>query len=84
MNSKTIICFIFSIMTVFLKLCAAEKIKVCRKIFVYKQKAIESWSTDDLCLQMIYAILSLWFYFSSTKICQCMKQEKFVDILAFF
>ena len=54
MNSKTIICFIFSIMTVFLKLCAAEKIKVCRKIFVYKQKAIESWSTDDLCFLHVY------------------------------
>ena len=49
MNGKTIICFIFSIRTLFLKLCAAEKIKVCRKIFVFKQKAIESWSTDDLC-----------------------------------
>ena len=55
MNSKTIICFIFSIMTVFLKLCAAEKIKVCRKIFVYKQKVIESWSTDDLCFLHVYS-----------------------------
>ena len=57
MNSKTIIYFIFSIMTVFLKLCAAEKIKVCRKIFVYKQKAIESWSTDDLCFLYNFSIV---------------------------
>ena len=57
MNSKTIICFIFSIRTVFLKLCAAEKIKVCRKIFVYKQKAIESRSTDDLCFLCNFSIV---------------------------
>ena len=57
MNSKTIICFIFSIRTVFLKLCAAEKIKVCREILVYKQKAIESWSTDDLCFLCNFGIV---------------------------
>ena len=59
MNSKTIICFIFSIRTVFLKLCAAEKIKVCRKIFVFKQKAIESLSTDDLCFYVILVLLKI-------------------------
>ena len=32
----------------FPKLCAVKGIKVCRKIFVFSQKAIQSWSTDDL------------------------------------
>ena len=57
MNSKTIICFIFSVRTVFLKLCVAEKIIVCRKIFVFKQKAIESWSTDNLCFLCNFSIV---------------------------
>ena len=40
----------------FFKLCAVKKIKVCRKSFVFKQRAIESWSTDDLCFLCNFSI----------------------------
>ena len=39
--------------------CVVKGIKVCREIFVFRQKAIESWFPDDLCVHVVLILLKI-------------------------
>ena len=34
-------------------------LRVCREIFVFRQKAIQSWFTDDLCVHVVLVLLKI-------------------------